>query len=86
MKLAKACFDDIRKLIVGARTSVARGVDLVQVHTNFQIGRRIVQEELRGKGRGAYGEEIIKDLAVRLTGGNTGSNPVWDATPILYVF
>jgi len=67
MELAKACFDDIRELIVGARTSVARGADLVQVHTNFEIGRRIVQEEQRGKDRAAYGEEIIKALAVRLT-------------------
>jgi hypothetical protein len=56
----------IRKLIVGARTTVARGVDLVQVHTNFEIGRRIVQEELRGKDRAAYGEEVIRQLAGRL--------------------
>jgi len=57
----------IRDLIVGAHTSLARGVDLVQVHTNFEIGRRIVQEELRGKGRAAHGAEIIKALAHRLT-------------------
>src|ERR1039458_10165357 len=47
---------------------VARGVDLVQVHTNFEIGRRIVQEEQRGKNRAAYGKEVIKALADRLTG------------------
>jgi predicted nuclease of restriction endonuclease-like (RecB) superfamily len=47
---------------------VARGVDLVQVHTNFEIGRRIVQEELRGKDRAAYGEEVIRALADWLTG------------------
>jgi len=67
MKLASAFFDDIRDLIVGARTTVARGVDLVQVHTNFEIGRRIVQEEQRGKDRAAYGQEVIKALAERLT-------------------
>jgi predicted nuclease of restriction endonuclease-like (RecB) superfamily len=60
-------FDGIRDLVAGARTSVARGVDVVQVHTNFEIGRRIVEEEQRGKGRAAYGEEIIKALAERLT-------------------
>ncbi len=43
MKLAKAFFNDIRKLIHSARTTVARGVDLVKVATNFEIGRRIVQ-------------------------------------------
>ena len=47
---------------------MARGVDLVQVHTNFEIGRRIVEEELRGKDRAAYGEEIVRTLAERLTG------------------
>ena len=42
MKITKTFFDDIRKLIRSARLpTVARGVDLVQVHTNFEIGRRI---------------------------------------------
>ena len=67
MKLKPAFFDGIRDLIAGARTTVARGVDLVQVHTNFEIGRRIVEEEQRGKDRAAYGKEVIKALADRLT-------------------
>jgi predicted nuclease of restriction endonuclease-like (RecB) superfamily len=68
VKANVAFFDGIRELIAGARTTVARGVDLVQVHTNFEIGRRIVQEELRGKDRAAYGEQVIRELADRLTG------------------
>jgi predicted nuclease of restriction endonuclease-like (RecB) superfamily len=68
VKTKGAFFDGIRELIAGARTTVARGVDLVQVHTNFEIGRRIVQEELRGKDRAAYGEEVVRELARRLTG------------------
>jgi predicted nuclease of restriction endonuclease-like (RecB) superfamily len=68
VKAKVAFFDGIRELIAGARTTVARGVDLVQVHTNFEIGRRIVQEEQRGKDRAAYGKEVIKALADRLTG------------------
>lgn len=43
MKLTKAFFEDIRALIQSAHTTVAKGVDLVQVHTNFEIGRRIVE-------------------------------------------
>ena len=35
-------FANIRTLIESARNTVARGVDLVHVHTNFEIGRRIV--------------------------------------------
>lgn len=68
MKLTKTFIEDIRELICSVRTAVARGVDLVQVHTNFEIGRRIVQEEQKGKRRADYGKEVIKALAERLTG------------------
>jgi DUF1016 N-terminal domain len=67
VKLAKTFFDNIRALIVAARATVARGVDLVQVHTNFEIGRRIVEQEQKGQDRAAYGKEVIKALAGRLT-------------------
>jgi hypothetical protein len=68
VKIAPQFVDGIRELIAGARTTVARGVDLVQVHTNFEIGRRIVEEEQRGEDRAAYGEEVVRALADRLTG------------------
>ncbi len=68
MKLSQSFVEDIRALILSARTTVARGVDLVQVHTNFEIGRRIVEQELKGKSRAAYGKEVMKSLADRLTG------------------
>jgi predicted nuclease of restriction endonuclease-like (RecB) superfamily len=67
VKLTKAFIEDIRDLIRAAHATVARGVDLVQVHTNFEIGRRIVEQEQRGKDRAAYGEEVISALAERLT-------------------
>jgi predicted nuclease of restriction endonuclease-like (RecB) superfamily len=68
VRITPEFFDGIRELIAGARATVARGVDLVQVHTNFEIGRRIIQEEQRGEDRAAYGEEVIRTLAGRLTG------------------
>ena len=37
-----ALFTNIRTLIESARSTVARGVDLVQVHTNFEIGRHML--------------------------------------------
>lgn len=67
MKLTKAFFEDIKNLIHSARATVARGVDLVQVYTNFEIGRRIVEQEQKGKKRAAYGDEVIRALAERLT-------------------
>lgn len=68
MKLTKAFIEDIRELIRSAHATVARGVDLVQVHTDFEIGRRIVEQEQQGKGRAAYGEEVIQALSERLAG------------------
>jgi len=68
MKIAPQFVDGIRQLITNARLTVARGVDLIQVHTNFEIGQRIVEEEQRGEDRAAYGKEIIATLAARLAG------------------
>ena len=67
MKLTEAFFEEIKDLIASARATVARGVDLVQVYTNFEIGRRIVEQEQKGKGRAEYGKEVMKELASRLT-------------------
>lgn len=67
MRLTRAFFDDVREVILSARATVARGVDLVQVRTNFEIGRRIVEQEQRGKGRADYGKAVIKALADKLT-------------------
>jgi hypothetical protein len=60
-------YDGIRLLILSARQTVARGVDLLQVHTNYEIGRRIVEREQGGADRAQYGKEVIKELAERLT-------------------
>jgi hypothetical protein len=66
MKLTKAFFEEIKDLIHSARATVARGVDLVQVYTNFEIGRRIVEQEQKGKDRAAYGQEVLTALSDRL--------------------
>ena len=42
-KMQSALFANIRTLIESARSTIARDVDLVQVHTNFAIGRHIVE-------------------------------------------
>src|SRR5882724_11836022 len=60
-------YDGIRQLVLSARLTVARGVNLLQVHTNYEIGRRIVEYEQGGADRAQYGKEVIKELAQRLT-------------------
>ncbi|MDD5334722.1 MAG: DUF1016 N-terminal domain-containing protein [Rhodoferax sp.] len=62
-----ALYADIRALVASARNTVARGVDLVQVHTNFEIGRHIVEYEQRGEARATYGQALLNLLADRLT-------------------
>jgi predicted nuclease of restriction endonuclease-like (RecB) superfamily len=61
-------YDGIRSLVLSARQNVARGVDLLQVCTNYEIGRRIFEHEQKGADRAKYGMEIVRELAARLTG------------------
>ena len=58
---------DVRGLIQSARRGVASVVDTIQVMTNFEIGRRIVEHEQKGAKRAAYGAELLKELSARLT-------------------
>jgi len=60
-------YEDIRALVLSARQTIARGVDLLQVHTNYEIGRRIVEEEQKGKNRAEYGSDLLNDLSARLS-------------------
>jgi predicted nuclease of restriction endonuclease-like (RecB) superfamily len=62
-----AVYEDIRSLLLSARQTVARGVDLLQVRTNYEIGRRIVEQEQQGENRAEYGKELLVELAERLT-------------------
>ena len=58
--------EDIRKLITTARSMVVRNVNTLQVLTNFEIGRRIVEEEQKGSTRAAYGKQLLHELAEKL--------------------
>lgn len=58
---------EVRNLIQSARQGVATTVNTLQVMTNFEIGRRIVEHEQKGEKRAAYGKELLKELSARLT-------------------
>lgn len=45
-----ALFKEIYTLIMAARNSVVKNINFVQVMTNFEIGRRIVEHEQMGSG------------------------------------
>jgi predicted nuclease of restriction endonuclease-like (RecB) superfamily len=58
---------EVRQLILSARHAAARTVNTLQVLTNFEIGRRIVEHEQKGEKRAEYGAALLKELSVRLT-------------------
>lgn len=58
---------EVRHLIQSARRGVASVVDTFQVLTNFEIGRRIVEHEQKGKTRAEYGAQLLRELSIRLT-------------------
>lgn len=62
----KNLFEKIADLIESARQQVATTVNLAMVHTYFEVGRMIVEDEQQGKERAEYGKAQLKELSVRL--------------------
>lgn len=58
---------ELRGLIKSARHAAATTVNTLQVLTNFEIGRRIVEHEQKGERRAEYGAALLKELSVRLS-------------------
>ena len=57
----------IRSLIASARGAAERSVNILQVLTNFEIGRLIVEHQQEGAERAVYGKALLKKLAASLT-------------------
>ncbi len=66
-RVGASLWSGIRDLILESRRTVALGVNAALVWTNFEIGRRIVEHEQRGKARAEYAEETLKSLSQKLT-------------------
>lgn len=54
---------DIRFLLDKAKVQAYKAVDNIRVQTYWQIGERIIREELQHKERADYGEKLIESLA-----------------------
>ena len=54
---------DIKRLVQQARYASSRSVNAIMTATYWEIGRRIVQVEQKGKQRAGYGERLIQKLA-----------------------
>jgi hypothetical protein len=57
----------IAKLVDVARHSSARAVNALMSATYWEIGRRIVEFEQKGRTRAAYGDELLERLSSDLT-------------------
>ena len=60
-------FNEIIELLKNTREEVKKTIDNTMTYTYYEIGRRVVEEEQRGKERAEYGKEIIKKLSTLLT-------------------
>ena len=78
LKGYKGFLSDISGLLTEARRSAARSVNSVLTATYWDIGRRIVEFEQKGKASAGYGENIMialaKDLTARFGRGFSKSN------------
>lgn len=62
-----ALFERISTLIEESRKNVATAVNIAEVYTKYEIGRYIVENEQNGKYRAAYGKQVLRCLANKLT-------------------
>jgi len=60
-------YGQIREILASARAQAYRAVKFAMVQAYWEIGRVIVEEEQQGKAKAGYGENLLQDLAVRLT-------------------
>jgi hypothetical protein len=60
-------FNKVAEVLKQARKSIVTSVNSTMVHTYFEIGKMIVEEEQAGKERAEYGEKLISELSKRLS-------------------
>jgi len=66
-KTIDALYNDVKHIIDESRSSIYRAANFGMVQAYWNVGRLIVEEEQTGGQRATYGEELIKQLAKRLT-------------------
>ncbi len=66
-KSISALVDQIRTLVQTARRKAVTVIDSLQVATNFEVGRMILEHEQRGVRRAEYGKMVLNALSERLT-------------------
>lgn len=65
--LKKAFVEDIKAILKRARHTAVKAVNSAMVFAYWEIGKRIVEEEQKGKERAEYGKYLLKELAENLS-------------------
>jgi hypothetical protein len=65
-KSSMACFSRIRQILSRSRSQALQSVNTAMITAYWHIGREIVEEEQRGRGRADCGSALIEDLSMRL--------------------
>ncbi len=63
----KQFIQEIKTLLHSARSRAYQSINEIMTKTYFEVGRRIVEEEQKGKSRADYGKELLKNLSIELT-------------------
>jgi predicted nuclease of restriction endonuclease-like (RecB) superfamily len=66
-KQDKVFFTEVAEILQKARQAAYKTVNMMMVQANWQIGKRIVEQEQRGKNRADYGDYLIVNLSRYLT-------------------
>ena len=58
---------EVKQIIEESKKLVVRNVNTIMLHAYWEIGKRIVEEEQKGKVKSNYGDYIIRNLSKELT-------------------
>ena len=66
LSAVEGLFARVAAILERARSNVVRSVNNEMVLAYWHIGREIVEQVQQGKGRAAYGQQVLQDLSARL--------------------
>ena len=61
-----ALFEKIAGLIEESRKKVSSAINIAEVYTKYNIGKYIIEHEQEGKGRAAYGKQVLEVLSKKI--------------------
>ena len=88
MGVSNNYINEVKEILKNARQKAYTAINSAMVEAYWEIGRRIVEEEQRGKERAEYGKEIVKNLSKELTeefGKGFSRRTLWEMRK-LYVY